>query len=396
MAPGELSESPPRRGRLRDLARRARWPLVIAVVAALLGWWRWWRPVVVTVVEVTAGEVVEEAFGRGTIESQREVALGFDLSGRLSEVSVDEGSQVELGQVVARLDLDQAQADLRTAQTGIAAARSALARLAADETRARAILATAEREAARTRQLVESDAVPGAQLDDATDRVRVAQAELDRVLAQRSEATRGIEVAAGGAEQRRVAMVRASLLAPFAGLITRRLREPGDTVTPGTTVLRLVDTAQVHVLAAVDETVLSRLAVGQAARIWFPGDAAPLAGTVTRVGWEADRQTHELLVEVTPSDLRRRIAIGQRADVRIELVRQDHAVRIPLTALRADRAGSYVYVDRGGRVGTARVRLGLTGRDHTEVLDGLRAGDRILVGASAGATVPVGRRWRSR
>ena len=103
MVPGELSESPPRRGRLRDLARRARWPLIVALVAALLGWWRWWRPVVVTVVEVTAGEVVEEAFGRGTIESQREVALGFDLSGRLSEISVDEGSQVELGQVVLRV-----------------------------------------------------------------------------------------------------------------------------------------------------------------------------------------------------------------------------------------------------------------------------------------------------
>ena len=75
----------------------------------------------------------------------------------------------------------------------------------------------------------------------------MARAELDRVLAQRSEATRGIDVATGGAEQRRVAMVRATLLAPFDGLVTRRLREPGDTVTIGSTVLRIVDTNRVYV-----------------------------------------------------------------------------------------------------------------------------------------------------
>jgi HlyD family secretion protein len=103
----------------------------------------------------------------------------------------------------------------------------------------------------------------------------VARAELDRVLAQRSEATRGIDVAAGGAEQRRVAMVRATLLAPFDGLVTRRLREPGDTVTVGSTVLRVVDTHRVYVNAAVDETVLALLATDQPAAIFFPGTEGP-------------------------------------------------------------------------------------------------------------------------
>jgi multidrug resistance efflux pump len=73
-------------------------------------------------------------------------------------------------------------------------------------------------------------------------------------------------------------MVRATLLAPFDGLVTRRLREPGDTVTVGSTVLRIVDTQPVYVNAAVDETVLPLLAVGSARRDLLPGRRARSRG----------------------------------------------------------------------------------------------------------------------
>jgi HlyD family secretion protein len=378
------------------LARRLVWPVAIVAVVLVTLWFRRWSPVAVVVTPVERGEIVVETFGRGTVESLREAEVGFDMSGRLSAVLVDEGARVTLGQDLARLETEQAQADLRSAQTGIAAARSSLRRLAAEETRARAVLATAEREDARMAALQASGAVPARERDEAADRLQLARVDLDRVLAQRAEATRGVDVAAGGAEQRRVAMVRATLLAPFDGLVTRRLREPGDTVTVGSTVLRLVDTAQVVVAAAVDETVLSALAVDQPATIWFPGDDVPVPGRVSRIAWESDRQTHELVVEITPERLDRRIAIGQRADVRVELARRADVLRLPIAALHRDAAGAFVYVDRGGEIARARPRLGVTGADHVEVLDGLVEGDRVLSAPGAGASLPVGRRWEAR
>lgn len=382
--------------RVLGLLRRRAWLLLLLVVALVVAWFRMWSPVRVEVGRIDRGTISSEAFGRGTIESQREAAVGFDLVGRLSEVLVDEGARVTLGQELARLETDQAQADLRTAQTGVAAARSSLRRLAAEEERVRAVLATAEREARRTQTLLASGAVAGQELDEATDRLRIARADLDRVLAQRSEATRGIDVAAGGAEQRRVAMVRASLLAPFDGLVTRRLREPGDTVTIGSTVLRIVDTERVFVSAAVDETVLPLIAVDQPAAIWFPGATTPIAGQVSRISWEADRQTHELLVEVTPARLDRRVAIGQRADVRIVLERRDHTLRAPIRMLHHDATGPFFYVDRDGRIAVVRPRLGLTGGDHVEILDGLADGDRLLGAPRPGASLAPGRRWTAR
>lgn len=336
------------------------------------------------------------ALGRGTIESQRESAVGFDLVGRLSDVSVDEGDRVTLGQELARLEPSQAEADLRTATTGVGAARAALQRLAADEDRARAVVATAEREAERARVLLEKGAIAGELRDDAQDKLRLARADLDRVLAQRAEATRGIEVASSGAAQRKVTMLRATLLAPFDGLVTKRLREPGDTVTIGTTVLRVADTSHVYVRAALDETVLPELVVGQNAEIRFPGDPVATSGKLTAIGWEADRQTHEILVDVLVGTIARRIAIGQRADVQIELDRRDRVLRVPNQMIHHDGGGPYVFVDRDGRIAVVRPQFGLTGLEHVEVVAGLVEGDRLLAAQERTAVLAAGRRWKAR
>lgn len=378
-----------------DIARRSFWGVVLVGVVFAIAWFRLLSPVKVELARVERGTIIQEAFGRGTIESEREAGVGFDMIGRLSDVLVDEGARVTLGQEIARLETNQAEADLRSAQTGLAAARSSLQRIAAEEERARTLLATADREAARTKALFDGGAIPAAQRDEATDRLRLARADLDRVLAQRAEATRGIDVAAGGAEQRRVAMVRATLLAPFDGLITRRLREPGDTVAIGTTVLRIVDTDRVHVNASIDETVLPQLALDQRATITFPGTKEPLNGKVTRIGWEADRQTHELIVEVTPERLERRVAIGQRADIRIELGRRENTLRIPIRMVHHDEQGAYVYTSRGGKIALVRPTFGISGSEEVEVLEGLSEGDAVFGASRAGVTLPIGRRWEA-
>jgi len=143
------------------LARRFGWLVVVAAMAAFFVWLRTASPVAARVSRVERGAVTKEAFGRGTVESQREAAVGFDLVGRVSDVMVDEGDRVTLGQELARLETNQAEADLRSARTGIGAARASLQRLAAEEERARAQLAAAEREAARNQALAYArDVVP--------------------------------------------------------------------------------------------------------------------------------------------------------------------------------------------------------------------------------------------
>lgn len=376
--------------------RRMVWPVLIALAAGGVAYVRLWAPVPAKTARVERGPIVVQAFGRGTVESEREAAVGFDMAGRLSEVLVEEGARVTLGQELARLETNQSEAELRAAKTGVAAARASLQRLAADEERARALLAAAEREAKRSQSLLDAGAAPAQQRDDTADKLRVARADLDRVLAQRAEATRGIDVASSGAEQRQVAVLRATLLSPFDGLVTRRLREPGDTVTVGTTILRVVDTRQVYVRASVDETFLPKLAEEQKSSITFPLTTEPAAGRVARIGWEADRQTHEIMVDVVPDKLERRVAVGQRADVRIVLAERADALRVATSLLHRDEEGVFVYVDRGGKIAVARPTLGVSGGDYVEVTDGLVEGDLVLDAPVSADALPVGRRWKAR
>lgn len=190
-------------------------------------------------------------------------------------------------------------------------------------------------------------------------------------------------------------MVRATLLSPFDGLVTRRLREPGDTVTIGSTVLRIVDTSRVYVNAAMDETMLAQLAVDQRGVILFPGASEAVFGRVSRISWKPIAKSTQLLVEVTPERLERRVAIGQRADVRVEVGRQENVLRVPVRMVHHDSTGPYVYADRGGRITLVRPRFGLTGNDHVEVLDGLAEGDAVLTAPGGTLELPIGRRWEA-
>jgi len=340
------------------------------------------------------GDVVREVFGRATIESRREVELGFDLVGRVSDVLVDEGDRVSLGQVVAHLAPEQLTADMHAASSGIVLARAAPARLAADERRAQATLAFAQQEAVRMRALASSGAVSARDLDLAEQQLALARADLDRVRAAQTEAQKQIAVATSATESKTATVTRAALVSPFDGVVIRRFKDPGDTVVAGSTVLRVVAVDRLWARAAIDESMLSDLREGMPAEIALLGEAGePLHGSVDRIGREVDRQTHEVLVDVLLSQVPARLAIGHRADVHIALERRPQVTRVPLPFLRRDAAGTFLFVDREGRIARAPVQIGITGRNMVEVKSGLSPGGTVLDTRAPGGTLEVGRRW---
>jgi multidrug efflux pump subunit AcrA (membrane-fusion protein) len=157
----------------------------------------------------------------------------------------------------------------------------------------------------------------------------------------------------------------------------------------------VVATDRLWVRAWIDETALGQLAEGQPARVIFPADPERAqGGRVDRIGREADRQTHEVLVDVLLDAIPERVAIGQRADVRIELGRSKQALRAPLTFIHRQGERSLCFVDRNGRIAEVEVKLGTVGPGFVEILTGLRDGDTLLDSPKSGASLAAGRRWK--
>jgi RND family efflux transporter MFP subunit len=361
------------------------------VLAAGVGWAG--RPVRARSAPVERGEVRVEATGVGTIESDELVTLAFVAPGRVASLAVDEGDRVRAGQVIATLDVADTMRQLGVARAGEGAASTAIARARADVARAEAARAAAQKDLVRTRALRAEGSVAEASLDAAVERADRSDAELAaaRAAVVQAEASASAAREGTGLVARRLDDGR--LVSPVDGVVLERKHVVGDVVGAGTAVLVVASTRKVRARAWIDETALGALREGADAAVVLRSAAgAPLRGRVERVGAAADRQTHEVLVDVELVDRPARIAFGQRADVSIVLDRRDAALRVP--AGFCDVPAKSCLVERDGRAARVPVTFGLVGLDAVEVASGLAQGDAVIAPLAGAPALAEGRRVR--
>lgn len=230
----------------------------------------------------------------------RQVQLAFNDAGRVVALPVQEGDAVHKGQIVARLDparfqdvVDRAQAALRAQQSGLARLRAGsrpqeIAEARAGVEAAQAALANARITYRRQQTLVQSDFLPRQSLDNATQSLRTATANVQRARQALSLALQGPrkeDIAAAEAQvqadkaalalaQRQLADT--TLRAPDDGVVENRILEVGDMAAPQTPVMTIALNNPVWVRAYVPETELGRIAPGMRANIVsdsFPGQS---------------------------------------------------------------------------------------------------------------------------
>lgn len=354
-------------------------PVGVAGVIAVRSW-----PVDVEAERAGPADVVAEVLGVGVLESAREVRVAFEASGRVLALDVDEGETVEEGAVLGTIDVSDAGRELAVAVATEQAAAAAVSRANAELDRGRATRALAGVDLGRAHTLLAGGVIAPADHDAAIERDAGAAASTRALEAALSQAERSYAVATRTRAVRAAQVEDGLLRSPLTGLVTARTAEAGQLVSPGTPAFTIVATDTMRVSAWVDETALGRLAVGQPARVLFRSEEGRVyPGEVERIGREVDRQTHELLVDVAVRELPTNFAVGQRADVWIEVGRRAAALSVP----RGWCAPQCAVVE-DDRVVLRDVQLGLTGRERVEVLSGLAAEDLVLApGAPVGARV---------
>lgn len=372
---------------LRSPWRRYFWTAIKVLVAlcpvAIVVYWFRFAPVQVTGFVVKPGVVVAEVMGTGTLEARISATISPKISGRIVEVLVDQGDRVKAGQVLFRLDDSDLKRQVEMAQSALAAARAGVVRQEAEVASAEAVLEKARYDFDRVRGLLESKQASATEFQDATKVLRVAEADRNRADAALAEATSQVTVAERTLGYHEARLADTVIAAPFNGLISRRDRDPGAIVVPGTSVLQLLQTDEMWVRAWVDETEMARLRPDQPARVVFrsePDKSFP--GHVVRLGREADRETREFVVDVRAEALPSNWAAGQRAEVYIETQRATDVLVAPITAVVWRDGRSGVFIENGGHAAWRPVHVGIRGATNVEVQEGLSAGTRVVAPAS--------------
>ncbi len=383
------------------------------LLAAALAWWGT-RAASVRAMIVRAAPLVRSVQFSGRVATLSRVEIGSTLTGRVLTVAVAAGDRVKQGDLLVKLEGDELRATLAQAR---ASERQAAARLGglrstgrtsaqASVAQADSVLVAAQADLQRTQDLVSKGFVSTARLDEALRAAEVARAQQVSARAQRAaNADAGTEVAqaqaqlalaAAATEAARARLAQAVLSAPADARVLSRAVEPGQIVQPGRALLSLALTGPLQLVAQVDERYVEQLQVGQLASVVADAFAdRRFSARVLSIAPVVDAQRGAIEVRFSlpqqpPDFLREDMTLS----IEVETARRDAALAVPTAALRADlpataalrgevtASTAVLLIARDGRAEARTVRLGLRTLDAAEVLEGLAAGDTVLLASA--------------
>lgn len=375
-----IDRSAPHRGGRRLLIVAAAALVVIAVLAVLLVGGS--TPITIEVAVARPADAAGSSTilnASGYVEPRRKSTVAAKITGRVSEVLVDEGMAVVEGQVLARLD----DSDARRRYEAIGAERD-VARAAIDELEVN--LGDAERTLRRIREL-HADGVASIQdLDTATAgvdalraRLRVARSSLEAAEAQLAVAAQDLE--------------NYTIRAPFAGIAVSKDAQPGEMVSPvsagggftRTGISTIVDMTSLEIEVDVNESHIAKVYPGQPAEAVL--DAYPewrIPATVRTVIPTADRQKATVKVRLGFDELDPRILPDMGVKVAFREPAADASAPlaksvVPQAAVAADGDRQVVFVVNDGAVERRAVTAGRNLGSDVEIMAGVSPGERLAV-----------------
>ena len=212
------------------------------------------------------------AGANGRLEA-KQVDIATKYQGRIKEVLADEGDTVDAGQIVAKMDTEPLEAQLRSDEAKIKEAqdnrRTALAEVAAKQ----AEFNYSDKQYRRSKELVARGAVSEQEADVDQAHMEMTRAALLGAQAQAVRTQSAIDAATADAERVKAEIEDSVLKAPIRGRVQNRLAEPGEVLPAGGKVLALVDLSDVYMYLFLPEPIAGKVALGSEARIVL--DAAP-------------------------------------------------------------------------------------------------------------------------
>jgi membrane fusion protein (multidrug efflux system) len=309
-------------------------------------------PMTVEIAPVRTGVVFEKAEAVGTARANESVTITAKQTGFVSSFTFDEGQPVKAGQILVELETRERKADVDQARN--------------DLDQARATRDDARQKLERARQLKATGAITQAKVDELDQLLRGAEARVRSAEAR----TRSLDA--------RLDDVR--IVAPFDGRVGMRQVSVGALLQPGTAITSLDDLSRIKLDFSIPENFLGKLRPGLPV---FARSSAYVGrvfeGTVAVVDTRVDPVTRAVRVNALFENRDESLKPGMFITVELALERRENALLIDEEALVPEGARQYVFVVRDNRAIRVEVKLGNRQQGSVEVVEGLKAGDQIIV-----------------
>jgi membrane fusion protein, multidrug efflux system len=334
--------------------------VLVAIFIAGIGYWKYVQiqrgmamgakfgppPSAVTTIVVQPQQWQPVLRAVGSLRAVNGVVVSTDLAGIITEIAFESGRQVKKGDVLVKLDTQQEEAQLRSAEARLELARSDLE---------------------RRRELLAKKAIAQAEFDAAESQLRQMQASVQEMKAL---------------------MDRKRINAPFDGVIGIRQVDVGQYLNPGAAIAQLQSLDPIYVEFALPQQHLATVELKKRVRITATGfGQTAFEGEINAIDPQVNEASRNFTVQATIQNPEHRLRPGMFVDVEVLLPMQEGVLAIPSTSIAYAPFGDSVYVIRevpgpdGKAVKQAQqqfVKLGPTRGDQVTILSGLQPGDEVV------------------
>ena len=288
----------------------------------------------------------------GALVAPSSAIVRAKAAGTLLSLAVGEGSRVRAGQSLGTLDLSDLGSRVNERQAAVESARAQFLQ--------------AERTHASNQRLADQQFISPIALDNSRAALDAARAGLDAAQAQLATM--------------RVGLRDAALVAPIAGLVSKRHVVPGEKLAMEQPVLTIVDLATLELAGSVGTHEVARLAPGMPVEVRVEGADQPLTGQVARIAPAAEPGTRSIGVTVALANPKETLRAGQYAVARVVLADPTQRLTVPVTAVGSSAGQIHVWVIDNGVLVRRSITTGRRDevQGRVEVLTGLTPGAQVL------------------
>ena len=408
--------------------------IVFSVIARKSGWIGQSEKPTVEIIKAGKVDIIEKVGASGKIQPTIEVKISPDVSGEITELYIEEGDSVVKGQLLLRIRPDNYRVAVQRAEASLNTSKANMLQSQARVAQSEAQLFRAKADYERAKQLLEQKVISQSEYDQAFATYKVAEQELQAAKNNVQAAQYSVLTASATVNESLDNLSRTSIYAPMDGIISKLAAQKGERVVgtmqmAGTEILRIADLGSMEVQVDVNENDIVRVSLGDTTEVEvdaysylnkkFVGVVTSIANTA-KASVSADAVTEfQVKIKILPSSYQDLITKtgnkfpfrpGMTASVEIITESKKGILGVPNAAVTAKnpsewkaRGGQtgnvedgkentgtksdnerkeivFVYDPKSKKVQVKEVKIGIIDFNYTEILEGLKEGEQIVVG----------------